>query len=188
MYGELTVITGPMFSSKTTELLKRILWAKNGENKEVLVIKPAFDDRYSITKIVSHDGLSVDAESITSWANIYESALFADMIFIDELQFFCEPYFSGDIIQEVINLLKQGKTVIANGLDMDFEGNAFPITKTLFTMADNAIKLRSNCVICGKNATKTYKKKLSYEQQVELGSSDLYEARCNKHWYGIVEF
>lgn len=70
MYGKLIVICGPMFASKTTEILKRILWARNGEAKAVLVIKPAFDDRYSTTRIVSHDGLSVDAKAITKWEDV----------------------------------------------------------------------------------------------------------------------
>ena len=39
-YGHLSVVCGPMFAGKTTETLKRILWAKNGRGQEIRVYKP----------------------------------------------------------------------------------------------------------------------------------------------------
>ncbi len=53
--GQLEVITGPMFSGKTEELLKRINILKiAGINS--LVIKPKFDKRFSKDEIVSRTG------------------------------------------------------------------------------------------------------------------------------------
>lgn len=181
MYGKLTVICGPMFASKTTEILKRILWARNGESKAVLVVKPAFDDRYSTTRIVSHDGLSVEAKAITKWEEVSNLAHDAEMICIDEVQFLTQPYFSDDIIECVRELLLDGKEVVVTGLDMDWQGEPFKTTATLGAMADNIIKLTANCTQCGQPATKTFKKSQNSEQ-IELGATDLYEARCNKHW------
>ncbi|MCI2811426.1 hypothetical protein, partial [Eoetvoesiella caeni] len=60
-YGTLTVICGPMYAGKTTETLKRVLWARHGQNRNVAVLKPSFDDRYAETEIVSHDGLRTTA-------------------------------------------------------------------------------------------------------------------------------
>ena len=45
MRGSLETIVGAMFAGKTSELLKRILWA-NHQNKKIVVIKPSLDDRY----------------------------------------------------------------------------------------------------------------------------------------------
>ena len=56
-----------MFAGKTTETLKRILWAKNGRGQDIRVYKPAFDQRYSKLQIVSHEGLAADAEALTHW-------------------------------------------------------------------------------------------------------------------------
>ena len=39
-YGHLSVVCGPMFAGKTTETLKRILWAKNGRGQDIRVYKP----------------------------------------------------------------------------------------------------------------------------------------------------
>ena len=46
MRGNLETIVGAMFAGKTSELLKRILWAKH-QNKKIIVIKPSIDNRYS---------------------------------------------------------------------------------------------------------------------------------------------
>lgn len=67
-YGHLSVVCGPMFAGKTTETLKRILWAKNGRGQEIRVYKPAFDQRYAKLQIVSHEGLAADAEAVHEWA------------------------------------------------------------------------------------------------------------------------
>ena len=54
MRGTLETIVGAMFAGKTSELLKRILWAKH-QDKKILVIKPAIDDRYSEKLIITHN-------------------------------------------------------------------------------------------------------------------------------------
>lgn len=187
-YGKLTVVSGPMYAGKTTELLKRILWARNGEMKAVLVVKPSFDNRYSATKIVSHDGLSVDAMSVTSWDDVGYLLDDAELVCFDEVQFFQEPHFKPEhngaqvsIIAAVKNLLQRGVDVVCSGLDMDWRGDPFAITASLMAMADEVLKSTANCTTCGRPAAKTFKK-VSNDEKVELGATDLYEARCNDHW------
>ncbi len=170
-----------MYAAKTTELLKRILWARNGEERDVLVVKPAFDNRYSDTRIVTHDGLSVNAYAITRWIDVVKRADFADLIFFDEVQFFDGNNFNDNVCMIIRGLLKTGKTVVVNGLDMDAQGEPFAVTSALIAMADDVVKLRSNCSVCGRPATKT-QKLTNTDQQIELGSTGLYEPRCNEHW------
>ena len=52
MRGKLETIVGAMFAGKTSELLKRILWAKH-QNQKIIVIKPIIDDRYHQEKIIT---------------------------------------------------------------------------------------------------------------------------------------
>ena len=49
--GTLETIVGAMFAGKTSELLKRILWAEHQNNK-ILVLKPKIDDRYAAKEII----------------------------------------------------------------------------------------------------------------------------------------
>ena len=57
MRGSLETIVGAMFAGKTSELLKRILWAEH-QGKTILVLKPKIDNRYSEKLISTHNNLS----------------------------------------------------------------------------------------------------------------------------------
>ncbi|MGE3771100.1 MAG: thymidine kinase [Bdellovibrionales bacterium] len=178
MYGHLTVICGPMFAGKTTELLKRILWAKNGLGKRTAVYKCAYDTRYKITEIVSHDGLQATAGIIRSWSGAPE----AEHVFFDEVQFFTAPFFDGDIVTIIKSLLQSGIDVTVASLDADWQGNPLPTVGLLASMADEVVKLRSHCSVCGRPATKTFKRTPN-SNSLELGGSEMYEPRCNTHWH-----
>jgi thymidine kinase len=133
-----------------------------------------------MTKIVSHDGLSVDAMSIKTWRDHVDGGR-PELVCFDEVQFFTDPHFDCDIIDVVRGLLGEGVDVVANGLDMTADGDPFPITATLMALADEVVKVKSNCSICGTAATKTLKIAGS-GAQIELGSVGMYEPRCNSHW------
>lgn len=182
-YGHLSVIVGPMFAGKSTELLKRILWARNGRGHAVRVYKPAFDQRYSQIEIVTHEGLASTAEAIVDWHGQIEKIQSSgtQVVFLDEIQFFADPNFQGDIVAITTQLLRSGVDVVAAGLDMDWRGAPFPISASLSAMADEVVKLRGICSVCGRPSTRSYKK-TGDGDQVELGGADLYESRCTHHW------
>ena len=180
MYGRLTLVCGPMFSGKTTELLKNILWAKNGLGREVAVFKTSFDNRYAEEEIMNHDGLQVKALSIQDWNHNIDGV---DMVFFDEVQFFTKPQFNGDLKEIVHELLLQGIDVMGAGLDMDAEGRPFEVTAYLMAMADEIIKLNSHCSVCGQPAAKTFRKiNKNNSGSVQLGGNESYEPRRTKHW------
>lgn len=181
-HGRLEIVCGPMYAGKSTEILKRILWARNGEGKDVLVLKPAFDDRYGRSVVRSHDGLSADATPIRSWAEAEEAAAKAVAVFIDEVQFLAPPAFDGDLPEIVRGLLDRGVDVVCTGIDMDWSGRPFAVTAALLAMADRVVKLTANCTLCGREASKTFKLRPDGER-VALGAQDAYQARCNGHWH-----
>lgn len=182
-YGHLSVVCGPMFAGKTTETLKRILWAKNGRGQDIRVYKPAFDQRYAKLQIVSHEGLAADAEAVHHWGERTKDVIEAgvSVVFFDEVQFFEAPNFDGDILRIVDDLLSAGVDVVCSGLDMDWQGKPFAIIAHMAAKADEVHKLRGVCTVCGRPSTKTYKKTGS-GGQIEIGGSELYESRCTIHW------
>ena len=103
------------------------------------------------------------------------------MVFFDEVQFFEEPNFKGDILTIVDELLTAGVDVVCSGLDMDWQGKPFPIIAHMAAKADEVHKLRGVCAVCGRPSTKTYKKTGS-GGQIEIGGAELYESRCTIHW------
>jgi len=83
----LELIIGPMFSGKSSELIRKIRLAKT-INKKVLVIKPLIDNRYDNTKIVSHSLEAENCETVEKLEMLNDKIIDYDLIIIDEGQFF----------------------------------------------------------------------------------------------------
>lgn len=81
MRGSLETIVGAMFAGKTSELLKRILWAKH-QNKKIVVIKPSIDDRYSESKIITHNDLSHECFAMKNWDDVNKEYSFKKILLI----------------------------------------------------------------------------------------------------------
>ena len=148
--GYVEVISGCMFAGKTEELIRRIKVLEFAK-KKVMVFKPAIDNRYSETRVVSHAGSSVESIVVGSACEIVEHVeAQTDVIAIDEVQFFDE-----DIIEICDYYAKRGKRVMAAGLDMDFRGEPFGVMPVLITKAEFVTKLTAVCTVCGAPATRT---------------------------------
>ena len=169
--GWIEIICGGMFSGKTKELINRIKNAEAAQQK-VAIFKPAVDTRYHADKIVSHDAGSVDAMPINDAKMMLEGVADFHIIAIDEVQFF-----SQDIVQVIEQLANEGKRVIVAGLDMDYEGKPFGPMPSLLSVANYITKLHALCVLCGEEASYSYRK-ITNKAQVVLGEKDMYEARC----------
>ena len=140
--GWLEVVCGSMFSGKTEELIRRLKRAKIA-NLKVEIYKPATDTRYDVVKVVSHDANSIPSVPIDQAKNILLLAEHADVVGIDEAQFFDE-----EIVRVCETLIMQGKRVIVAGLDMDYLGKPFGSMPQLLAIAD----LSPNCTRFAYNA------------------------------------
>ncbi len=174
--GWIEVISGCMFSGKTEELIRRLRRAKFAK-LNVKVFKPKIDDRYSKDEIVSHSEQALPSIIIEKPDEILELVKDADIVGIDEAQFFDEG-----ITAIAIKLAELGKRVIITGLDMDFRGKPFGPMPTLLSIAEYVTKPKAICVVCGSPATMTQRITNSKET-VDVGATDKYEARCRKHHY-----
>jgi thymidine kinase len=169
--GWIEVICGSMFSGKTEELIRRLKRAKIA-NLKVEIYKPATDTRYDVNKVVSHDANSIPSTPVDHSSKIIELASDADVIGIDEAQFF------DDGILEVCEVLvMKGKRVIIAGLDMDYLGKPFGQMPQLLSVADFITKLHAICVQCGHLANISYRTS-DEEGTVVLGEKNNYEPRC----------
>ena len=180
MRGTLETIVGAMFAGKTSELLKRILWAKH-QNKKILVIKPAIDDRYSEKLIITHNNLSHECYSMKNWNQTKKKYDFKknkfNIIFLDEVQFMD----SRETINNVEMILDRGIDVICAGLDQDSRGKPWETSSFLLGLSDKITKIYGFCNVCGLEATKTYRK-IKGGKRTQVGAANIYEPRCLKHW------
>jgi thymidine kinase len=169
--GWIEVICGSMFSGKTEELIRRLKRVKIAHLKAE-IFKPAIDTRYDAEKIISHDTNAVLSTPVESSQTILLLAQDADVVGIDEVQFFDAEI--GNVCEQLALL---GKRVIVAGLDMDYLGNPFGQMPALLAKADYITKLHAICVKCGHIANISYRKKAE-GPQVLLGEKDIYEPRC----------
>ncbi|MFC1535836.1 thymidine kinase [Candidatus Neomarinimicrobiota bacterium] len=169
--GWIEVICGSMFSGKTEELMRRIRRAQIAK-MDTIIFKPKVDDRYSPSHIVSHNQMKLNSEIVETSDEILTRSQKAEVIAIDEAQFF------NDNIVEICKILaKQKKRVIVAGLDTDYRGEPFGPMPYLMCEADYVDKLRAICVKCGNPATYTQRTSKD-SQRVIIGETDIYEARC----------
>ena len=178
--GTLETIVGAMFAGKTSELLKRILWAEH-QGKKILVIKPIIDNRYSETFIQTHNDLSHQCFPMNNWNDVNNkfeiNSNNFDVLFLDEVQFMN----SDKTIFNVENYLNLGVDVVCAGLDQDSRGKPWETSSFLLGLSDKITKIYGFCNVCGIEATKTFRK-IEGGERTQVGSADIYEPRCLKHW------
>src|ERR1700722_5608181 len=92
--GRIEVISGPMFSGKSEELIRRLKRARIARQR-VACFKPDIDLRYHRTAIASHSSQTHDAAVITPTSASLKIEIFepsriheVDVIGLDEVQFF----------------------------------------------------------------------------------------------------
>ena len=169
--GFIEVICGSMFSGKTEELIRRLKRAKIA-NLKVAIYKPAIDTRYDQNKVVSHDANSIPSTPVDHSSKILLLAEDAEVVGIDEAQFFDE-----EVIRVAEQLAVQGKRVIVAGLDMDYMGKPFGPMPQLLAIGDFITKLHAICVQCGHLANISYRTS-EEDGTVVLGEKNNYEPRC----------
>ncbi|MBN2781142.1 MAG: thymidine kinase [Candidatus Marinimicrobia bacterium] len=169
--GYIEVICGSMFSGKTEELIRRLIRAQIAKQK-VVVFKPRIDNRFHKEKIVSHSKQEIPSIVIQDADEILHHAVFAQVIGIDEAQFF-----NNDLVEIVQKLADSGKRVIIAGLDTDYRGVPFEPLPNLLAIADDIVKMHAICMRCGAQANYT-QRITSSKERVVVGAGEAYEARC----------
>ncbi|WP_408099152.1 thymidine kinase [Peredibacter sp. HCB2-198] len=175
-HGSIEVVCGPMFSGKTSELIRRVERAQIAKQR-VQIFKPAIDTRYDAEGVVSHTSRSIKAEPVESAVDILIRLKDSTrVVAIDEVQFFDEA-----ITTVVVKLAARGYRVICAGLDLDYRAQPFGPMPSLLAVADEVMKIHAICTVCGAPASRTQRLSKS-KAQVLLGETDAYEARCRGHY------
>jgi thymidine kinase len=176
--GSLAVITGSMFAGKTEELIRRVRRALYAR-RSVQVFKHALDDRSELTKIRTHNGVLHEAVAVGSSEElVVRVERGTDVVAVEEAQFFDEG-----IVEVCRDLADGGHDVLVTGLDMDFRGEPFGPMPALMAEADEVVKLRAICAVCGRDASRSQRLIDGRPAPVGaptilVGAEESYEARC----------
>ena len=181
-HGWVHVIAGCMFCGKTDEML-RLLRRFSIAGRQVVLVKPRLDTRTDEVTVVSRSGAEHRAVTVDRSAEIEAAVGMADIVAIEEGQFFDEG------LPEVVETLAAGgKQVIVTGLDRDFRGVPFGTMPRLLALADQVTKLTAICRVCGEPATRTQRlidgePAPANSPLIVIGGmgDETYEARCRLH-------
>lgn len=175
--GTIEVITGPMFSGKSEELIKRIKTLYYA-NIKTLVIKHSNENRFLENEIFSRKGTSIKAFNANNVHDIKKLFNFSyQALAIDEIQFF-----ENDLVDYLDVLANKGIKIIVSGLDQNFLRKPFGIIPSLMAIAENVTKLKAVCAIC-KNAAACSFRKNNNKDEIYIGNAEAYEARCRQCYY-----
>lgn len=182
MLHELSVYTGPMFSSKTSQLLMK-LEKYRFKNKKILAFKPKIDNRYSEECIVTHSGWEFPATSVVSGNEILEhiknkKLAKGSVIAVDEL------FMIEGSAKALISAYCTGYNVVVSTLDLSAQLTTFDELSKLLPWATSVTKCTAVCTMCGNDAQYTLKRRSNTGKNVniiEIGGKDKYEPRCFKH-------
>lgn len=167
------LIIGPMFSGKTTELLRRYRLYKIAK-KRCILIKPNIDKRYSSNEVMTHDSITEDAVVLNKLNEFNNELNKYDIICIDEGQFF------PDIYDTTLEWSDSGKLVIIAMLNGTYERKPFNNINNLVSVCKDITKLNAICNNChSKDGIYSYRKTVE-QDEILIGGLNEYEAICSK--------
>jgi len=176
----LTVILGPMFSGKTSFLIN--LYKNNVKNnKNTLVINHILDNRYGNKGMSNHNKETIDCIKMENLKDIYmilnnpKNPRY-NTILINEGQFF------KDLYNVVYTLLLSNYKIYVCGLNCDSNMEKFGTILDIIPLADDILKLKSICKLCGKNGSFT-KRLINSKKKIIIGHSDIYIPVCRECFF-----
>lgn len=178
--GSITLITGPMFSGKTSEMIRRIKrhtvrigrdklvilkWDKDVRNREKRgELKNHDDDKIECIR-VPKDLMSEEVQNVVN-IGMAEVVGIDDAHFFKNLCEFCE--------QQANN----GKLILVCGLNSNFKREPFKEMSKLFSKAEKIKKLNAICTICGSTKATFSKRTIESKDEFVVGGAESYTPVC----------
>ncbi|MBM7616833.1 thymidine kinase [Weissella uvarum] len=175
---------GAMASGKSIEILK-VAHNYEVQQRKVLLLTSALDNRTEVGEIASRIGLTRPAQAISDQDDLYELIAGENdiaAVLIDEAQFMTK--------EQVIQLTKVVDElqipVLTFGLKNDAFNQLFPGSEALLIYADKIEEMKTLCSFCGHKATMNLRLQDGlpvYEgEQVQIGGDDTYLPVCRQHY------
>ena len=171
--GEIQVVVGPMFSGKTTELLRR-LHRYHLAQRRVVAVKSMHDTRYTQEPIIQTHGQQQWTRTVVA-SQLTDVQVDADVIGVDEGQFY------PDLVEVCERWANAGIIVVVAMLDGTYAREPFPdhSLARLMARAESITKLTAVCS-CGADAAFTMLTTQEHGDDTGrlVGGSERYKAAC----------
>jgi len=176
--GKINLILGPMYSGKSSELLRRYRRYIIA-NKKCLLVKYSKDNRYSTNQIITHDAVSYTAYNCSELSEINNMQQY-DVICIDEIQFFenaaiyCNKWASEGLIIETC------------GLNGDFNRKPFATISNLIPLVDNIMYISAIDKNSGNEAPFTVRL-INSNEQILIGGKNIYDVMDRQNYNTFMQ-
>ena len=173
----LEIILGPMFSGKSTELLRRIS-RYEAIGKKVLLINHKNDSRTG-NSVQTHNQVTRTAVKTEDLLSLVHKKEYdeADIIGIDEAQFFT------GLRDFVLATESKHKIIIMSGLDGDFKRDPFGEILQCIPLCDSVVKLSAMCMISKDGTPGIFSKRIVDDnEQTLVGAAETYVAASRVHY------
>lgn len=175
------IIVGPMFSGKSTELIRR---CNNYEaiGFNVLIINHVLDTRCEQNSVQTHSNntkKAIKCEKLMELDISHIKSSKINVIAIDEAQFF------KDLLDFVKIMETKDIILLIAGLDGDCKRNPFGDILSCIPYCDQVTKLNAMCMVRKDGTLGAFTKRISNlenENQIDVGGSDKFIAVCRKEY------
>lgn len=191
----ITVIIGPMFSGKTSELI-RLIDRKRIAKKNCLIIRHADDKRFDhlsttvsnevqgnniLRHITTHNEFRYQKCDILYLSNLSgDDELFANICLKYHVVAIDEGFFFVGINKFCNELANNNVEVIVATLESSYQQRLFPEIGELIANAEIVIKLTAICMRCENEDASFTIRTIESDQEILVGSDDIYQAVCRK--------
>ncbi|KAJ3449675.1 thymidine kinase cytosolic [Anaeramoeba flamelloides] len=175
--GHLELILGPVFSGKTSELIRRINRFSYA-SKKCMIIKFSEESENEKKSFKTHSGYDYEAYATDTLNRVAEQVQKYQVVGIDDGQFFPQI---ADFAEKLAN---EGKVVIIAALGGTFERKPFECITKLIPRCENVVMMGSVCMVCYEEGS--FSKRITNDKQVKLlGGTEKYISVCRKGYFDL---
>lgn len=197
--GSIHLISGPMFSGKTSELTRRLRVARAAK-LECLLVRPPVDTRWGeddksegvlVRTHAAQTLTEADDVTLIRAATLAEARKIAKKMGVFRVVGIDEGQFMPDLTKGCELWAAEGARVIVAALDGTYEQTEFNSVSSLYPHCEEVVKLVAVCMRCHERwAPFTARKFLkdagrASKGHIDIGGADKYEAVCRKCLTGV---
>lgn len=181
---EAHMFIGPMFSGKSTELLRQVSrYVAIGKN--VLVINHKNDTRTD-ESIKTHNNLKHKALKVDKLMDLISDGLLknVDILAIDETQFF------SDLKKFILAIEHSNIILYMSGLDGDSNRNPFGQVLECIPLCDSVVKLRAlDMIDCDGHTKAPFTARITdnTKSQIQVGAKESYKAVSRSNYLHLLQ-
>lgn len=145
--GPFELITGPMYSGKTSRI-GTLAYINTKKGRNVVMVDADCNTRHKDNEVKTHDGITFKSIKYTEFVKNKKNWKTYDIIIFDEVQFMTEVINKLTIVDTIKKLKRMGKIIYAAGLSGSYIQKPMGLVSELSCIANKHTHLYAHCDKC----------------------------------------